>query len=193
MRVAVLCLGRVTRDTGGQTYLNEILGPLSCQPDVEVDVHYTDPDFLVPPSCTPVRYPEPGWLGSAGRVAAEALVAARLRTDGYDALLAPINFLPPTWRGPSVTVQHNALAGKGADPRRDGIGRAWYRRRASALTVARSTALITVSEHLRSLLLGWYPDLDPTACTSYPSLRQGGWHEQLIASAKFHVNLSHSS
>ncbi|OAI55572.1 hypothetical protein AYO48_03355 [Gaiella sp. SCGC AG-212-M14] len=171
--MAVLCLGRITRDTGGQTYFNEILGPLSTEPDIEVDVHYADPDFVVPPTCRGVRYPLPASLRSIGRVVAEALVAAWLRRGGYDVLLAPINFLPPTWRGPCVTVQHNALAGKGADARRDGAWRALYRRLASASTVDRSTALIAVSEHLRSLLLSWYPDLDPARVHVVPLAPSG--------------------
>lgn len=160
MRVAVLWLGGVARETGGRTYFRNVLGPLARLPDIEVDVHLADGRFVVPEGCGIVRHRVPQHLGAPARIAGEALIARRLERAGYDVLLAPFNFLPPTWRGPSVVVQHNVLAGKGALAE-NGLLRAAYRRAAVAHSVARATRVIAVSEHLRGLLLEWYPAVDP--------------------------------
>ena len=119
MRVAVLWLGRVSEDTAGRTYLTELLGPLSREPGLSVDVHLGDPHFDVPAGCRVVQHRVPRQLGSLGRVLAEPLVAAR-RLRGYDVLLAPFNNVPPGWRGPVVVVQHNVLA-FGSRVQQDGV------------------------------------------------------------------------
>ncbi|MDQ3857839.1 MAG: glycosyltransferase family 4 protein [Actinomycetota bacterium] len=161
IKVAVLWLGRVSQDTGGRTYLGEILGPLGDQPGLDVDVHLGDPDFEVPASCTPVRHHVPYRVGPAARVLAEPLVAGALNFGDYDVLLAPLNFLPPTWRGPSVVVLHNVLAF--GDSLRDEVSRlrAWYRPLATRAGLRRATEILTVSEHLRELVLAHFPDADP--------------------------------
>src|SRR6266513_621992 len=109
MRVAVLWLGNIAGDTAGRTYLTELLDPLGRQPELEVDVHVADPDFAVPGSCRRFLHRLPLPPGPVARIAAEPLVVHRLADRGYDVLLAPFNFLPPGWRGPSVVVEHNVL------------------------------------------------------------------------------------
>lgn len=161
MKVAVLWLGRISRDTAGRTYLTELLGPLGDLPDLEVDVHLGDADFVVPASCRAVYHPVPYVLGSLGRIAAEPAVATRLSRSGYDVLLAPGNFLPTFWQGSSVLVQHNVLGfgpQVGAEVSRL---RAWYRPRKTAASLRRATEVIAISDYLRSLLLDHHPELDP--------------------------------
>jgi glycosyltransferase involved in cell wall biosynthesis len=164
MKVAILWLGRVSQDTGGRTYFDEILGPLGEQPQIEVDVHLGDAEFEVPASCRAVHHRVPHRLGAIGRIAAQAWLARKL-VGKYDVLLAPFNFLPATWAGPSVVVQHNVVAGRGAHSFAPWEGpiplRTLYRRRAVASSVRRASQVLAVSEHLRGLLLDWYPWLDP--------------------------------
>src|SRR2546421_4680229 len=108
MRVAVVALGAVSRDTGGRTYLAELLGPLGDNPGLDVEVHVADPEFAVPSSCRAIRHDYAVPPERARRIAAEAWLASRL--GRADVLLAPFNYLPATWRGPSVVVHHNTFA-----------------------------------------------------------------------------------
>lgn len=180
LRVAVLWLGRVSRDTAGRTYLTEILGPLGRQPGLDVDVHVGDPDFEVPADCRAVRHLVPYALGPLGRIVAEPVVAARLALARYDVLLAPLNFLPPLWRGPSVLVQHNVLAF--GDSVRENLSwlRAQYRPRALARSLGRATEIIAISRYLRDLLLAHFPDLDSARVRVVPY----GVSTALVASAE---------
>jgi glycosyltransferase involved in cell wall biosynthesis len=162
LRVAVLWLGRISNDTAGRTYLTELLGPLARQPGLEVDVHLGDPKFNAPPGCRVVRHRVPYAAGPFGRILAEPIVVARLRRAGYDVLLAPFNFLPPLWRGPSVLVQHNVLAfGSGLGDHLSRL-RAFYRPRALARSVKHATEILAISGYLRDLLVAHYPNLDPS-------------------------------
>lgn len=156
MKVAVLVVGRI--DTGGRTYLAELLGPLSSQPGLEFEVHLSDPEFEVPESCQRVLHRVPHRAGPAVRILAGLWIARRLSRAGYDVLLAPFNFMPATWRGPCVVIEHSVLAIR---PAHTSLLRAWYRRRALALTLRRATEVVAVSAYLRELLLEHFPSLDP--------------------------------
>src|SRR5438105_6726984 len=163
MRVAVLWLGNVSGDTAGRTYLTELLGPLGRLPGLDVDVHLADSEFAVPESCRAFRHALPLPPGPAARIAAEPLVAASLARRGYDVLLAPFNFLPPGWRGPSVVVEHNVL-GFSAPVRLPGRFsrlRAVYRPRATRWSLRHATRTIAVSSYLRRLLLERFSFLEP--------------------------------
>jgi glycosyltransferase involved in cell wall biosynthesis len=160
VRVAVLALGPVSRDTGGRSYLEGVLGPLGADPELDVAVHASDPAFAVPGTCTVVRHRVPP--GTAGRLAAEARVA-RAASRSADLVLAPLNFLPPLVRGPSVVVEHNILSlPSGVGQSRDVSRlRRLYRPRALAHTLRRATAAAVVSEHLRDRLAADFAWLDP--------------------------------
>jgi glycosyltransferase involved in cell wall biosynthesis len=162
LRVAVLWLGRISRDTAGRTYLSELLGPLGDRQGLDVDVHLGDADFAVPDSCRAFYYRVPYALGAPGRILAEPAVAARIARAGYDVLLAPGNFLPSLWRGPAVLVQHNVLAFGPRVGQEVSRLRAWYRPRKTASSLARATEVIAISSYLRRLLLEHHPALDPT-------------------------------
>lgn len=167
MRIAVITLGDVSRHTGGKTYLSEVLGPLGEEPDFEVDVHLADTDFAVPESCRRILHRSDRLGGAAARVLAEAALAARLSRQ-YDVALAPFNYLPSTWRGPSVAVLHNLLAfGNHGRDVLDPL-RFWYRRRAVASTVRRATVVLAVSEHLRKVALEHLPTTDSTKIRVVP-------------------------
>jgi glycosyltransferase involved in cell wall biosynthesis len=158
LRVAVLWLGLISRDTAARTYLSEILGPLGEEPDLDVDVHLGDRDFTIPPTCRAVWHRVPYRLGSGARIAAEPLVAARFRRR-YDVLLAPFGNLPPTWRGASVVVHHNVLA-FGSEVRKTlSLSRALWRPLATRISVRNATRTIAISEYLRSLLLERFDEL----------------------------------
>lgn|GEM_PF-3462356 len=178
--MAVLWLGRISRDTAGRTYLTELLGPLGRQPGLDIDVHVGDPEFEVPASCRAVRHRVPYALGPLGRILAEPIVAAQLTLARYDVLLAPLNFLPPLWRGPSVLVQHNVLAF--GDSLRVHLSRlrALYRPRALARSLRRATETIAISRYLRDLLLAQFPDLDSAHVRVVPY----GVSTALVASAQ---------
>src|SRR5215212_12078080 len=109
-RVAVLWLGGITRDTGGRTYLAELLGPLGAEPGLEIDVHLGDPEFEVPATCRRVLHRIPRGGDAYARVLLDPLVGTQLAQARYDVLLAPFHAVPPTWRGPAVVVLHNVLA-----------------------------------------------------------------------------------
>jgi len=166
LRVALICLGEISCDTGGQTYLREILGPLSSVADINLDAHLTDRRFVVPEGCKVYYYRKFG-IGVLSRIITEAIVVRRVIQLDYDVLLAPLNYLPLVWSGPSVVVQHNLLAGKGASVSY-GVLRAIYRRRAVASSVRRATYVIAVAHHLRNRLLEWYPDIDPSKVRVVP-------------------------
>jgi glycosyltransferase involved in cell wall biosynthesis len=160
LRVAILWLGLISRDTAARTYLSEILGPLGEEPDLDVDVHLGDRDFTIPPTCRAVWHRVPYRLGSGARIGVEPLVAARLRRR-YDVLLAPFGNLPPTWRGASVVVHHNVLA-FGSELRKTlSLSRALWRPLATRTSVRNATRTIAISEYLRSLLLERFDTLDP--------------------------------
>lgn len=154
----MLALGPVGRDTGGRTYLAGILGPLGAQPGLEVDVHVSDAAFAVPPGCRRVRHQVV--RGPVGRIAGERMVARAIEAD---VLLAPLNYLPGSWPGRSVVVQHNILSlPSGAAASADVSQlRRWYRPRALRSTLRRATEVAAVSASLRSRLLADFPDLDP--------------------------------
>jgi glycosyltransferase involved in cell wall biosynthesis len=158
MRVAVLALGPVGRDTGGRTYLAGILGPLGREKGLEVDVHVSDAAFTVPSSCRRVRHNVV--RGAAGRIAGERIIA---RGIDADVLLAPLNYLPESWRGASVVVQHNVLSLPSAAAASADVSRLrrWYRPRALRSTLARATEVAAVSQSLRVRLLADFPTLDP--------------------------------
>ena len=160
MRVAMVWLGAISGDTGGRTYLREILGPLTRTRNLNLELYLTDRAFDVPPGCRAHYFPDLR-VGSIGRIAMEPLVMRQIQRERYDVLLAPFNYLPAGWRGPSVVVQHNLLAGKGAPRRRRPI-RSAYRRLALASSVRRATRVIAVSAHLRDRLLEWYPHVEPS-------------------------------
>jgi glycosyltransferase involved in cell wall biosynthesis len=152
VRVAVLWLGDVSRDTAGRTYLTELLGPLARQPGLTVDLHLRDRAFAVPAGCNVVWHDVPDRLGPFGRILAEPLVAAsRLRS--YDVLFAPFTNLPRSWRGPSVTAAHNVLAFGDRLRSELGLLRALYRPRALRQSLRRATRLLVVSGYLRDLLI----------------------------------------
>jgi glycosyltransferase involved in cell wall biosynthesis len=160
MRVAVLALGPVGLDTGGRTYLAEILPPLAAQPGIELEAHVSDPGLELPAACRVIRHSI--LPGPVGRILAERRVARSLSRGECDVLLAPLNYLPHGWRGPSVCVQHNVLAlpsvvGASRDVSRL---RRLYRPRALARTLRRATQVAVVSGHLRRLLLADFPTLD---------------------------------
>jgi glycosyltransferase involved in cell wall biosynthesis len=159
MRVAVLWLGEISRDTGGRTYLTELLGPLGSQPGLDVDVHLADAAFLVPQTCRAVQHRMPRRFRSGARILAESIVAARLNGH-YDVLLAPFNNLPLTWRGPSVVGQHNVLAFGEHLRKVAPWSRALYRPLALRHSLRRATRTIAVSEYLRRLLLEAFPWAD---------------------------------
>ncbi len=163
IKVAVLALGRLSADTGGRTYLEGILGPLASQPGVELDVHVGDSSFERPPGCRVFHHAVPTRLGAVGRIAAEAAVARRLASAGSDVLLAPLNFLPPGWRGRAVVVQHNVLGLPGSTTLSGDVSplRGRYRAWATAGSVRRANVTVVVSEYLRGLLLRALADLDP--------------------------------
>jgi glycosyltransferase involved in cell wall biosynthesis len=166
-RVAVLAMGAISLDTAGRTYLTEVLGTLGEQPGLKVDLHIADPAFDVP-NCRSIRYRLSRRLGSSGRIAAEALVARRIRNADYDVLLSPFNFLPVTWRGPCVVVQHNVLVLTGESTKDGHPIRDRYRHRAVAWSLSRATETLTVSEYLRGLILERYPALDPERVKAVP-------------------------
>ena len=154
VKAAVICLRRVSVDTGGRTYLTELLGPLGAQPGLDVTVHVADPAFSVPATCREVRH-----RLHTSRVAAtiaEARLAAALNaTRRFDVLLAPLNILPPTWRGPAVVVQHNVLPFERR--RREALATRWYRLAATRLSVRRATETLAGSAHLQARLLKKFP------------------------------------
>jgi len=160
VRIAVLALGPVSRDTGGRSYLEGVLGPLGSEPGLEVAVHVSDPDFSVPASCATVRHRVPP--GTAGRIAGEARIARSVAREA-ELVLAPLNFLPPLARGRTVVVEHNILSlPSGVSASRDVSRlRRLYRPRALAHTLRRATAVAVVSRHLRDRLLADFPSLDP--------------------------------
>ncbi len=158
MRVGLIALGPISADTGGRTYLTELLGPLSEQPGLELEVHLSDSEFELPPACERIVHRIPHRAGPLGRILGELWLADRLSRDGVDVLLAPFNFLPATWRGPSVAIEHNVLALR---PEHVTRLRAWYRPRALGLTLRRATEVVAVSAYLRELLLDAFPSLDP--------------------------------
>lgn len=162
MRVAVLWLGPVAGDTGGRTYLRELLGPLGGLSGLEVDVHVADPAFEVPTSCRRILHRVPRALGAATRPVVELAVAGSLNSR-YDVLLAPFNNLPPTWRGPSVVVEHNVLAFGPNLSEHVGWIRSLWRPLALRLSLGRASQVIAVSAYLRRLLLESFPELDPAA------------------------------
>jgi glycosyltransferase involved in cell wall biosynthesis len=180
LRIAVLWLGQISHDTAGRTYLTELLGPLARQPGLDVELHLGDPEFEVPADCRAVRHRVPYALGPLGRILAEPVVAARLSFARYDVLLAPFNFLPPIWRGPSVLVQHNVLAF--GDCVREQLSwlRALYRPRALARSLRRATETVVISRYLCELLLEHFPDLDPAHVRVVPY----GVSTELMASAE---------
>lgn len=161
MKVAIIALGSVSSDTAGRTYLSELLGPLGDQSDLDVTVHLADPDFAVPESCRVRRYRLPSGPEPIRKVLAEAWLARRLSNADYDVLLAPFNFLPVTWRGRSVVVQHNVLSFERRVHGQTSGVRAWYRPRALAVSIKRATVVVTVSEYLKRLLLERFPQIDP--------------------------------
>jgi glycosyltransferase involved in cell wall biosynthesis len=165
VKVALVWLGAISRDTGGRTYLREILRPLAASPRLDLDLYLTDSEFDVPSGLRVHYYPYT--RRPAGRLAMEAFVVRRIRRRRYDVLFAPFNYLPAAWNGPSVVVQHNLLAGKGAKTAA-GVIRAAYRRRAVASSVRRATRVIAVSDHLRECLLEWYPDVNPSRVRVVP-------------------------
>ncbi len=172
MRVAVLALGPIGRDTGGRTYLNGILPALAAQPGLELEVHISDPDVDFR-GCRVVSHDTPRF-GHAGRIAAEGRIARGLDCD---VLLGPLNYLPPRRRGPSVCVQHNLLSlpsavGLSRDVTRL---RRWYRPRALARTLEHATQVAAVSEHLRDLLLEEFPGLDARRIRVAPPGIDLGW------------------
>ena len=184
IRVGVLALGHLSADTGGRTYLGEVLGPLGDEPDLDVEVHVADPDFDVPSSCRAVRHRVPPALGASGRVLAEALVARGLASGRRGVLLAPLNFLPATWRGPSVAVQHNVLSFGHTVTRTRDLARlrGWYRPRALAMTLRRATEIAAVSAYLRELLLDRFRDLDPNRVHVIPHGVPRRWKDLAPAS-----------
>jgi glycosyltransferase involved in cell wall biosynthesis len=167
LRVAVLWLGRLSLDTAARVYLTELLGPLGAQPGLLIDVHVGDPRFEVARTCRAIRHQVPHRFGPAARIAAEHLVAAKIRRR-YDVMLAPFGNLPATWRGRSVVVHHNVLA-FGPHVRAElSLLRSWWRPVALGSSVARATQTLAVSAHLRDLLLERYPALDPARIEVVP-------------------------
>jgi glycosyltransferase involved in cell wall biosynthesis len=159
MKVAILALGAVSSDTAGRTYLEGLLGPLGEQPDLDVTVHLADRGFAVPDSCAVERHRLPAGPEPLRKVLGEAWLARRLSRAGYDVLLAPFNFLPVTWRGPSVVVQHNVLSFENRLHGQLSGLRAWYRPRALAISLRRATVIVAVSSYLRRLLLEHHPEV----------------------------------
>ncbi len=160
-KVAILALGSISTDTAGRTYLSGLLGPLGDEPGLEVTVHLADPDFAVPDSCRVRRHSLPPAPDPVRKVLGEAWVARRLSREGYDVLLAPLNFLPVTWHGAAVVVEHNILSfEKRIHGQSLGL-RSWYRPRALKATLERATEIVAVSSYLRGLLLEHFPALDP--------------------------------
>jgi glycosyltransferase involved in cell wall biosynthesis len=156
VRVAVLALGPVSRDTGGRSYLEGILGPLGEEPGLDVAVHASDPAFAVPASCAAVRHRIPP--GTAGRIAAEIRIA-RVASRSADLVLAPLNVLPPLARGRTLVIEHNVLSLPGEVGRSRDVSRLrrLYRPRALARTLHRASAVAVVSGHLRDRLLADFP------------------------------------
>jgi glycosyltransferase involved in cell wall biosynthesis len=172
MRVAVLALGPVGRDTGGRTYLAGILGPLAREEGIEVDVHVSDPSFAVPDGCRAIRHR--AGPGPAGRIAAERIVA---RGIDADVLLGPLNYLPGSPHGPAVVVQHNVLSLPSAAHASRDVSRLrrWYRPRALRRTLARATEVAAVSESLRRRLLADFPSYNPDRVRVVPLGVDAGW------------------
>jgi glycosyltransferase involved in cell wall biosynthesis len=178
MRVAVLALGPVGLDTGGRTYLSEILPALANQPGLVLEAHLSDPGLELPAACRVVRHRV--LPGPAGRILAERRVAASLARGGCDVLLAPLNYLPGGWHGPSVCVQHNVLSLPSAVGASRDVSRLrrWYRPRALARTLDRATEIVAVSEHLRRLLLADFPTVDERRIRVIPLGADSGWAQR---------------
>jgi glycosyltransferase involved in cell wall biosynthesis len=158
LTVGVLWLGKVSSDTGGRTYLTEILRALALEPDLAIDVHVADRAFVVPSGCRAVYHRVPWLLGTAGRALAESFVGMR-ELRSCDVLLAPFGNVPPTWRGPTVVVAHDVFAAGTGVRTELGRLRAWYRPRALRVSLKRATKVLTVSAYLRELLLESFPAL----------------------------------
>src|SRR3954447_845204 len=160
-KVALLTLLDVSNDTGGRTYLSEIVPHLAAHDGIELTVHLGDPHFELPDACRIVRHRTPSRGGAYGRIAAEAAVARRIARAGSDILLAPFNYLPYGWSGPSVVVEQSLLSFG------DRLGgefspvTALYRSRALTRSVRRASEVVAVSEYLRGLLLQRFPSLEP--------------------------------
>jgi glycosyltransferase involved in cell wall biosynthesis len=178
MRVAVLALGPVDLDTGGRTYLAGILPPLASQPGLEVEVHVANGALEPPEGCRVVRHRV--LPGPAGRLFTERRIAASLGRGGCDVLLAPLNYLPRGWHGPSVCVQHNVLSLPSAVGASRDVSRLrrWYRPWALARTLRRATEIAAVSEHLRRLLLADYPSFDESRIRVVPLGADAAWAQR---------------
>jgi glycosyltransferase involved in cell wall biosynthesis len=105
-------------------------------------------------------------MGPLARILGELWLAYRFSRDRFDVLLAPFNFVPPTWPGPSVVIEHNVLAVR---PEHVTRLRAWYRPRALSASLRRATEVIVVSAYLREMLLQHFPWLDPATVHVVPT------------------------